>query len=172
MEIENLKTWTCEKYKVTMLADKAREFCARRFEISLDENSTLHNFDKCRTCDRGAIIAEIKNGGEVMATNKPCSTEGCGKTSQKDGLCYKCYKAKHGEVPYPSQNKETKSKVKKAVKTAQDPEKKTIKTRESRSVGTSRSAPAVLEVDLSTYPSLLNHIWTLLGMNSGRPRCR
>ncbi len=51
--------FTCSKYRVNMLAEKADANCARRFETSLDEHSTIHDFDKCRTCNRGAIMYEL-----------------------------------------------------------------------------------------------------------------
>ncbi|MDA8082305.1 MAG: hypothetical protein M0024_01440 [Nitrospiraceae bacterium] len=36
-----------------------------------------------------------------MATNrKPCSTKGCKQGRLKEGLCFRCYKAKHGVPPY------------------------------------------------------------------------
>ncbi|MCK9420247.1 MAG: hypothetical protein M0R70_12795 [Nitrospirae bacterium] len=141
MEMQSPKMFTCEKYNVTMLASKAAETCAKRFETSL--HGHFHNFDKCRTCKRGAVLYEagkhktegretpdkilrgqalddgrkgetnqakaetIQAKGETtMATNAKgtCSTKDCGRTVQKDGLCYKCYKAKHGCAPYPGQD--------------------------------------------------------------------
>ncbi len=59
MDATEIKMFACSKYRVNMLAEKADETCARRFETSLDEHSTIHDFDKCRTCDRGAIMYEL-----------------------------------------------------------------------------------------------------------------
>ncbi len=59
MDATEIKMFSCSKYRVNMLAEKADETCARRFEQSLNENSTIHDFDKCRTCNRGAVMYEL-----------------------------------------------------------------------------------------------------------------
>ena len=52
--------------------------------------------------------AGIQNPKEEKMKEKKkylCSTDNCGRAVQKDGLCYICYKAKHGFSPYSSKAK-------------------------------------------------------------------
>lgn len=55
--------------------------------------------------------AGISKGDKAMS--KPvCKTKDCGRAVQKEGICYKCYKDKHGVAPYgPNSKKSAKSKV-------------------------------------------------------------
>jgi hypothetical protein len=103
-----VRMFHCKKYGVSMLADKADETCAKRFEISLDDKNFIHDFAKCRTCKRGAIMYELgkhkektepksTQGETTMATRtfkKQCPTHGEFVTTGPRGNCPQCKEAK------------------------------------------------------------------------------
>ncbi len=114
--------FVCEKYKISMLASKADETCAKRYSVSLADKNRIHDFEKCRTCKRGAIqyelgkhinavsrgIAETTEKGNEMAKeiHKTCTKHGAFTTTGPAGKCPEC-KAEDGSEP-PRQKKAVK----------------------------------------------------------------
>jgi len=58
IKTDNDGMWVCTKYGVTMPANNAATFCARRFAAANHKDAYSISFGRCRTCLRGA--AEYK----------------------------------------------------------------------------------------------------------------
>lgn len=111
----------CNKYNATV----EDTFCSRRYKKALD-NPQEESLSVCRTCDKGIAVYKalgidptvkispsfnrakplktyVKPVKEkIMGSKKQCDALGCTRPVQKEGLCYKCYKAKHGKPPFAS----------------------------------------------------------------------
>ncbi len=77
MDLDNLKMFTCKKYRTSMLASKADATCAKRFDAARRDSSWDHNvsgFDKCLTCLRGAAMYEL--GKHKADEKRPAPTRG------------------------------------------------------------------------------------------------
>jgi hypothetical protein len=100
---DNEQFWECKKTHCKMLSSKRDEFCRIRREKALEG-------DICYNCE----------GEKTMATNtKKCSNND-GKIAVKDGLCTKCYVAKHGTAPYGKKNKKEIAVIEKIKHTASE----------------------------------------------------
>ena len=60
---------------------------------------------------RNIVTAEVKKE-ETVGSKKQCN---CGRAVQKEGLCFKCFKAKYGHAPYPGQESKSKRPAKKGT---------------------------------------------------------
>jgi hypothetical protein len=93
-----------------------------------------------RSLEPARKVKEVKD----MAS-KECITEGCTSPVQKEGLCYKCYKLKHGRPPYGSASSgKGKRRTKKAKKVARKAAKRERKLA-AASAGNGRSLSQVVD---------------------------
>jgi hypothetical protein len=60
MDLAGLEMFICKKYGVAMLKSAADETCAKRFdEVKNNGDSSMHDFGKCLTCRRGAVMFDL-----------------------------------------------------------------------------------------------------------------
>lgn len=87
-----------------------------RIDMEFEELNTP--WVKRVTRDRNAVTAEQKKEEDIknmaVPKNRKCEN-GCDKYIVKDGLCYSCYKKKHGQAPYPIQEHKSKKQAKKNI---------------------------------------------------------
>ena len=132
MDVESAQTFTCEEFHVTMSAAGAAEFCKKRLAAGL-----------CIDC------RQRRTRRITMGTSK-CNEPGCKKKKLKGGLCWACYKKRHGVVPYPSgEKKAAPSKPGRAAKDAAS----AVASPKARPVSAANGS-YVLTVDFERYPNL------------------
>jgi hypothetical protein len=111
--MDNLETFTCDKYGTTMLAAGAKEFCAKRYAAAVSGKPLRFDADGCGECARGKLFHDIKKGETTMVKeiHKNCDKHGAFITTGPAGKCPEC-KAEGG-TKKTSSAKNTKSAKKK-----------------------------------------------------------
>jgi hypothetical protein len=131
-------------------------------------------YPECQDCKFGAQVKEWfkdiavvdksekkeqqKNPSSLRKSKKECVTEGCTSPAQKDGRCYRCYKAKYGKAPYPGMDKHKKKRGAEKVTSSRNNKKikdnpSTTTGRESRQ-SLKDNGKYIITVDFSRYPKL------------------
>jgi len=160
MKVQPNDKFKCEKLHASL----SYRVCVMR---QLKKNSQGGpEYPECQDCKFGAQVKEwfkdiaassivdkskkkkrLKNSSFLKKSKKECITKGCTSPTQKDGLCYKCYKSKHGKAPYPGMDK---PKKKKDADTVPAKKEKAV----SRSESYSNNGKYIITVDFSRYPKL------------------
>lgn len=107
---------------------------------------------------------------ENMSQKKKCTSEGCERSVQKEGLCYKCYVEKHGKPPYGNKKESGVKKAKelKEVKKLEaDPQPKKVEEKQQSKGETDaheqKSKTITFFILPSEYPKLCNSLHVLFG---------
>lgn len=114
-----VEMFRCDTYKINIPINKRGfGFCAKQFRKGREFCVDCERGKKSAQYDKEEVIKKIpptkrekiQQGmafshsikKEKSMAEKPKCDNGDGKLAVKDGLCYKCYRKKHGVAPFPS----------------------------------------------------------------------